>query len=347
MLAAGVRGPYSTINRGHRGHGVDAFGSWQMAGMARSNSWAVAETGKAPVVQVAERTLRKRLEAVWSELAAACRPSHDPERVHRLRVATRRTLAAFAAFRGLVPASERDWFEKRLRRIRRAAGDTRDLDVLTGRLERESPRTGGGDQRSARASRARERLVAMLAKRRDVSRRPIQEVRDELRTADWAGRVETLLDEVAGCGRAESFAAYGRRRFRRLLEDFFRRADRRLKDAADIHRLRIEGKKLRYALEIFAAVFPAAELAACHDNLEQLQETLGEFTDHASAADRFRRWSREKGVGPDRRTLADLRRLEDERAEVAKQAFIKWWKPSRRRALRRSFERPLRGRRPA
>lgn len=315
--------------------------------MARSNSWAVAETGGTPVMQVAERTLRKRLEAVWSDLSAACRPRHEPERVHRLRVATRRTLAAFAAFRGLVPASERDWFEKRLRRIRRAAGDTRDLDVLTGRLERESPGATVDDRRSARAARARERLVAMLAKRRDVSRRPIHEVRDELRGADWAGRVERLLDKIAGRGRGESFAAYGMRRFRRLLDDFFRRADRRLKDAADIHRLRIETKKLRYALEIFAAVFPADELAACYAALEKLQETLGEFTDHASAADRFRRWSREKGVGPDRRTLADLRRLEDERAEEAKKAFIKWWKPSRRRAMRRSFERPLQGRRPA
>lgn len=314
--------------------------------MTRSNSWAVAATPAAPLVQVAERTLRKRLEAVWSDLSAACRPRHEPERVHRLRVATRRTLAAFAAFRGLMPAAERDWFEKRLRRIRRAAGNTRDLDVLTGRLQRESPVTEG-DQRSARAARARERLVAMLAKRRDVSRQPIQEVRDQLRAADWAGRVENLLDKVASCRHVGSFAAYGRRRFRRLLDDFFERADRRLKDAADIHRLRIEGKKLRYALEIFAAVFPAAELSSCHDALEKLQETLGEFTDHASAADRFRRWSREKGVGPDRRALADLRRLEDERAEEAKKAFIKWWKPSRRRALRRSFERPLKGRRSA
>lgn len=315
--------------------------------MTRSNSWAAPEAATTPVVRVAERILRQRLEAVWLDLAAACRPRHEPERVHRLRVATRRTLAALTAFRGLLPADDRRWFEKRLRRIRRAAGDTRDLDVLTGRLQQESPATARGDQRSTQAVRARERLVAMLAKRRDVSRQPIQEVRDQLRAADWAGRVEALLATIAGRGRGKSFVEYGIRRFRRLLDEFFESADRRLKDAADIHRLRIEGKKLRYALEIFAPVFPADELAACHDLLEKLQDTLGEFTDHASAADRFRRWSREKGVGPDRRTLAELRQREDERAEQAKKSFIKWWKPSRRRALRRSFERPLKGRRPA
>jgi CHAD domain-containing protein len=309
--------------------------------MKRSSVWAVTEPGGQPVVRVAERTLRKRLEAVWSELAAACRPRHDPERVHRLRVATRRTLAALTAFRDLVPTKRRVWFVKWLRRVRKAAGTTRDLDVLTGRLQQEPEQALGG------AARARARLVAMLAKRREVSRQPILGVRQELQAADWAGQVEKLLAGLVSSGRGETFTIYGRHRFRQLLDDFFVRADRKLRDAADIHRLRIEGKKLRYALEIFAAVFPPAELAACHAALEQLQETLGEFTDHASAADRFRRWAREEGVGPDRRTLAELRRLEDARAEEARRAFVKWWKPGRRRALRRSFERTLKIRKPA
>lgn len=310
-------------------------------GMKRSSPWAVKEAAEQPVARVAERTLRKRLETVWSELTAACRPAHDPERVHRLRVATRRTLAALTAFRGLVPTKRRAWFEKRLRRIRKAAGTTRDLDVLTGRLQLESERVRDG------AARARARLVAMLAKRRDVSRQPIQAVRSELLADDWAGQVEKLLAGLRESPGLESFVSYGRRRFRRLLDEFFTRADRKLKDDAAIHRLRIEGKKLRYALEIFAAVFPPAELKACHRALERLQETLGEFTDHAAAADRFRRWAREDGVGPDRLALTELRRLEDERAAEARRAFVKWWKPARRRALRRSFERTLKARKPA
>jgi CHAD domain-containing protein len=315
--------------------------------MKRSSAWAVADGAETPVVRVAARTLRKRLDAVWSDLVAASRPRHDPERVHRLRVATRRTLAALTAFRGLLPTKQRAWFERRLRQIRRAAGTTRDLDVLTGRLTREpvadQEQTGPG----TKAARARERLVAMLANRREVSRRPIQAVRDELRAAGWAVRVERLLDDVRLAASQEDFASYGQRRFRRLLDRFFDRADRKLENASDIHRLRIEGKKLRYALEIFAPVFPAAGLASCHEALERLQETLGEFTDHASAADRFRRWAREKGVGPDRGAIAALRRLEDKRADTARRAFVKWWKPARRRALRRRFERTVATRKPA
>lgn len=314
--------------------------------MKRASAWTVTDAGRTPVARVAARTLRKRLEAVWLELAAACRPRHDPDRVHQLRVASRRTIAALSAFRGVVPAKQRAWFEKRLRRIRRAAGSTRDLDVLTGRLAREGVGVKNLSGIAAKAAVVRGRLLAMLAKRRDVSRQPIRGVLDELTAADWAARVERLVDGVRRSGRDEPFAAFGCRRFRQLVSRFFRRADRKLEDAADIHQLRIEGKKLRYALEIFAPVFPAAERDACHEALETLQETLGEFTDHASAADRFRRWAREDDVGPDRQALVTLRRLEDARADEARRAFVKWWKPARRRALRRRFEQTVR-RRPA
>jgi CHAD domain-containing protein len=314
--------------------------------MKRATAWTVTDAGRTPVARVAARTLRKRLEAVWRELAAACRPRHDPERVHQLRVATRRTIAALAAFHGVVPAKQRTWFEKRLRRIRRAAGSTRDLDVLAGRLAHERAGRENPLSIAAKAAAVRGRLLAMLANRRDVSRQPLRGVFDELTAADWGTRVERLVDGVRRSGRDEPFAAFGRRRFRRLVSRFFRRADRKLEDAADIHRLRIEGKKLRYALEIFAPVFPASERDACHDALEHLQKTLGDFTDHASAADRFRRWAREEGVGPDRQALATLRRVEDARAEEARRVFAKWWKPSRRRALRRRFEHTVR-RRPA
>jgi CHAD domain-containing protein len=308
--------------------------------MKRSVAWTVTEGGRVPVARVAARTLRKRLETVWSELRGACRQRHDPERVHQLRVATRRTLAALAVFRDLVPARRRRWFEKRLRRIRRAAAMTRDLDVLTGHLSEPAAADRAAEPRLL-AARARRRLVTMLAKRRDLSREPIRQVREACLAADWPGRVERLIEGIGRRDSSEPFAAYARWRFPVLLERFFSRADRKLTDAAEIHRLRIAGKKLRYALEIFAPVFPAATRTACLEALEMLQETLGRFTDHAAAADRFRRWAREDGVGADRETLAALRRLEDRRAEKARRAFVKWWKPGRRRELRRRFEQTL------
>ena len=295
----------------------------------RTTSWLVTDGPDAAVGQVAMRTLRGRLRAVWAEAHSAAEGT-APEHVHRLRVATRRTLAAFDVFRDVLPAKRAAWFRKRLRLLRRAAGDARDLDVLTGRL----------GQNDARPS-ARARLVAMLSRQRTVSRGPIRELYERLAEADWQGRVDELLERVAERGRRTTFGDYAQRRFGPLVDHFFAAADRRLRDADEIHQARIEAKKLRYAVEIFAGVFPAATLARCQDALERLQETLGTFTDHASAADRFRRWSRDENMRSDRDTLAAFRRREDALAEEARRAFAAWWSRSRRRALKRTLQRSL------
>ena len=308
--------------------------------MALQSTWLVVEHASTPASQVARRTLRKRLDAVWTELQAAAGDRPDADRVHRLRVATRRTLAAVDAFADLLPAKRRDWFAKRLRGLRRAAGEARDLDVLTDRLGREV----AGPQSPVAGLAARDRLVAMLARRQAASRGPIRQMRDALLAGDWHGRTERLLDRVGSRGRDRPFADFARRRFRPLVARFFAAADHRLRSAAEMHRLRIEGKKLRYAMEIFACVFPVREGVRCADALERLQETLGDFTDHAAAADRLRRWARSAGIGMQHRTLVALHDVEADRADKARKAFAKWWRPARRRRLRRALERTLRRR---
>jgi len=306
--------------------------------MALPSTWIVTEHGLTPTSLVARRTLRKRLDAVWTALTAAVGDPPDSERVHRLRVATRRTLAAIDAFAELLPDGRRRWFEKRLRRLRRTAGAARDLDVLTARLG------GGPVATDPSVPSPRRRLVAMLSRQRLASRAPIRRLHDELRAADWHARAERLIDAVGRRGRDRTFARHARRHFRPLIERFFAAADRRLKSAEDIHRLRIEGKKLRYAMEIFACVFPARERVRCEEALERLQRTLGEFTDHAAAEERLRRWSRADGAAAARQTIAELRAREARAACRAREAFTKWWRPSRRRSLRRKLERTLRRR---
>lgn len=302
--------------------------------MASSRTSAPSGSGGMPVTRVACRILRSRLATVWSGLRDACVERPDADAVHRLRVATRRGLAALEAFDELLPRRRRDWFRRRLRRIRRVAGEARDLDVLVQTLRPDATMPPG--------PRARARLVAMLSRQRLQSRQPIRDLRDRLVTADWAGRLERLLDRVTSRGRDETFAGYAVRRFKPLMRRFFDRADRRLEDDRELHRLRIEGKKLRYALEIFAPVFAPRMRIRCEESLQRLQATLGTFTDHAAAADRFRRWAKADGLRGVRGTLTNLRRHEASRADRARKSFARWWKPARRRALRRTLTRSLR-----
>ncbi len=314
-----------------------------MNGAKQRRNWIVLEAESTPVGRVAARTIRARLEAVWLELRMAVDRPRDAESVHRLRVATRRTLAALDAFADLLPEKRTAWFVRRLRDLRRAAGDARDLDVLTGRM---SARPAADADRRTKAAAARERLVAMLARQRDVSREPIRELHDRLVAAGWEERVEDLLARIPAGPRQPSFAAYAHDRFGLIVSRFFTRADRKLRDDDDVHGLRIAGKKFRYALEIFAPVFPQRGRARCQEALERLQHVLGEFTDHASAADRFRRLAREGRTGLDRGALDDLRRTEEALAAEARKAFVKWWDRERRRDLRRTIERSI-GRRSA
>ncbi|MEI6239303.1 MAG: CHAD domain-containing protein [Planctomycetia bacterium] len=302
--------------------------------MKLSSTWIVVEDGRRPAGLVAARTLRKRLDTVWHELAlAGVGVAHDVERVHQLRVATRRAIAAIDAFRDLLPTKRAEWFTKQLRRIRRAAGEARDLDVLTDRLTGDPGASGGG--------RARRRLVAMLSKQREVSCQPIRTVHERL-LDDWLDRVERLLAGVVTGRSQPTFRAYARRRFRPMMRRFFAAADRKLHSTDEMHALRIEGKKLRYAMEIFSAMFPPRVRSRCYDALERLQETLGDFTDHATAADRLRRLAHETSAAANRDVLERLCAQEERQADQARKAFIKWWDAGRRRALRRRFERTLR-----
>lgn len=301
--------------------------------MKLSSTWIVVADGRRPAGLVAARTLRKRLDAVWHELATAGAGSpRDVERVHQLRVATRRAIAAIDAFRDLLPTKRADWFTKQLRRIRHAAGEARDLDVLTDRLAGESGHDRGGQ--------ARRRLVAMLSKQREVARQPIR-VEYERLLDDWLDRVERLLAGIATGRSQPTFRTYAIRRFRPMMRRFFDAADRKLRSVDEMHTLRIEGKKLRYAMEIFSSMFAPRVRARCYDALERLQETLGDFTDHAAAADRLRRLAHETSATASRDVLERLRAREERRADQARKAFVRWWDAGRRRSLRRRFERTL------
>ena len=302
--------------------------------------WTVVDSEHMPARHVAMRTLRQRLAEVWAWLPKACSErQRDPESVHQLRVATRRALAALEAFRNLLPQKQVAWFEKQLRRIRRAASDARDLDVLTDRLAATAQPEATGPRPPT--GKARARLVAMLSKQRESSCQPIRERHEKLLERDWAGRLERLLENLPAGRQQATFGTYARHRFRPMIRRFFAVADHRLRNAEELHELRIEGKKLRYAMEIFACVFPPAVRVRCTDALERLQKTLGDFTDHASAADRFRRWANDKSALANRDTLERLQREEESLADEARRNFSNWWSPTRRRGLMQRFERTL------
>jgi CHAD domain-containing protein len=209
------------------------------------------------------------------------RLGEDIEALHDMRVAARRLRAAMQAFRPWLPARiER--YRLELGRIAAALGEVRDLDVQLERLAE----WRAEDPAQAHALDA---VEALLNERRDAGRRRMLAVLDQRRYDILVERFAAVLRN----GPPRSFAAGHapilevaplllRKRYRRFrqLGDSITRSS----PAAEYHALRIDGKRLRYALEFVGPIYgkPATDFAT---RLTALQDILGLHQDAEIAID--------------------------------------------------------------
>jgi len=310
--------------------------------MVRKNKWLEGAMPAEPATAAASVALSARLELLWQSVPpAALHSEQDVEHVHQLRVATRRAMAALEIFGEFVPRRRDKWFRKQLKRIRRAAGDARDLDVLAARV-----RTAMSAENKPCVSPL---LLRKLAVERHVAQAPILQIYRRLEKKRWLRRVAKLLDRVAwrpqtshsnGAGEP-TFAAFACRRLRYQVDQFFQSTARDLSDLEALHCFRIEGKRLRYTLELFAGACGQAVRDELYPAVEELQERLGAVNDHANAAQRFDAWMSRSA---DAAMLAALRCWrDDERRSLhaAHERFLEWWTPARVAELRDRFDQVL------
>lgn len=286
-----------------------------------------------PLEQSARRVMACRLALVDRSLATIASGDATAEAVHRLRVATRRAGACITAFKPFLPHRQRRWFRTSLGRIRRAAGETRDIDVLLARCLVE---------RSAARRAARRRLADLLRGWRPAARRPLEAVARSGNRREWRDRSASLLEVIDASGHAGSAADFAHCRAVRLTTKFLDRFDHGIRGGDDAHRFRIECKKLRYVLEALSDVASVDATSAGERVLQGLQGRFGEFTDHAAAADRLARWLRRECDRSIRRVLRARRRKESRLASAGLHRCDAWWTAARRRTVRRKLERMLR-----
>jgi CHAD domain-containing protein len=226
------------------------------------------------------RVLQAQLRVIRANEAGIDRDI-DPEFLHDFRVAIRRTRSALSTLGGVYPPEALARFPQEFKDLGRVTGPVRDLDVYLLRrheyAELLPPQLQGGlgdlfASVERRRQRAHAELVAALADRsyRDLIRR-------------WARflspRAQRALGEtpLAGISARELADRAVLKRWRRMLKRGAAIADA----APDIerHRLRIDGKKLRYLLEFFATLYPPDPLAALVKQLKKLQDNLGDSND--------------------------------------------------------------------
>jgi CHAD domain-containing protein/adenylate cyclase class IV len=224
--------------------------------------------------------LRHLLEVQLAELEAhdpGVRLGEDPEDVHRFRVATRRTRALVRATRpvlgdALAPLGEE------LRWLAGLLGPVRDLDVLLDRLGREVP-TLGTEERAGRE------LLLGLEAAREEARQHLLEALESPRYRALLDAFSTAVASPPRLGQGASGDALAREAFRRLRRD----AERLPAEPSDeeLHRLRIEAKRARYAAEL-AALGGGAPARRAVDALKRLQDVVGEHQDTVVAEERLR-----------------------------------------------------------
>ena len=241
--------------------------------------------------------IRDLLAAQLDELESRDALADDPEELHKVRVATRRSRAILRAVRPIW-GDRLDEVAAELRWLAGVLGPVRDLDVLIAHLRREAASLDGdGDAAGA--------IVAAFAAEREAAR---GELADALGSVRYAVLLATFRAAVAGLPDHDGdLRPLADRELGRL-----RKAARALpaepSDEA-LHALRIRAKRARYTAELAGGkrALRRAEL------LKRLQDVIGEHQDAVVAEERLR------SVVRDETALVAGRLIERERARRAAQ----------------------------
>lgn len=306
----------------------------------RRVKWIDDTSPDQPVEEVAQRVVEARVEVVWQFLPlAAAGPVEDVELVHQLRVSSRRAMAALEIFDPLLPSRRTVWLTKQLKRVRQAAGTARDLDVLIKRLRDQL--AGVGDASCAALLQSAERL-------RQQAQQPIREIQEKLQRKDFPQRLAAVVKRIrlrgtAGRVQKPTFGQTARRELRTLVDDFFAAAANDLTDYDALHGFRIEGKRLRYAMEVFAGAFEPGFRKTLYPLVESLQEKLGEVNDHCAALAMFAAWPDKTDDPALAAALAALTKCEQSVLETSRGQFLEWWTAERCQDLAARFATLLAG----
>jgi triphosphatase len=205
----------------------------------------------------------------------------DPEGVHQIRVGLRRLQMALASFGDYADLPEMKALGKRGRALADAFGPARDLEVFSTELL----------EPVAKGFRDSESFAALD--------RAVRHARGEA----WDDALGEILNPEFGAFLNEMSAAAesvpsDRRRIRKAgrkaLETHFRKVRKRGKRVGRaydnrVHKLRIALKKMRYAAEFFAPLYPEKKTEAYLKALKRLLDRMGEANDAHGIPDLLKR----------------------------------------------------------
>lgn len=243
----------------------------------------------------------------------------DPEGVHQMRVGLRRLRAAMSLFADILQDPQTAPLKDELKWLTGELGPARELEVLVTRVvapvKRRHSRLQGVSSLSRDLTQQR---AAALARAQDAARSErfralTLEIARWLEAGQWRRPQDDLVRDRGDVPIEISAADQLTRRFKKI-----RKKGKMLTrlDARRRHKLRIQAKKVRYASEFFAGLFPGKKASKRREKflsaLEDVQDCLGDLNDIAVHEDRItaiaaeRRRSRRRRGNPKRAFAAGL-----------------------------------------
>jgi CHAD domain-containing protein len=296
------------------------------------------------VAEAARRVLLQQLEQFRARTYGLTY-GEDIEYVHELRVALRRSRAALRVFREALNGARGD-FQAELKWLAAELGEVRDLDVFLGFLDRYKAQAAKAHLPFLRA------LIASARRKRRRHYAALVEVFGSDRYRAFVDRFHPMLRAPVGSedsfflgdGRGQELIARRapallRRRLTKVLR-YDRRLDR-LKAEAQ-HELRIECKKLRYAAEFLADIYPG-RLSAVTGPMSELQDVLGDVHDADAYRQRILDYCRRRRGPPGAQPVEEaatalVDRLGQLRQKALRQAAAAWRAFTRKTARSRVRE---------
>jgi CHAD domain-containing protein len=258
--------------------------------------------------------------------AAVFHADEDSEHVHQLRVSTRRAAAALRLFADCLPERIHKKTRKSLKALRQSAGEARDWDVFLEMLQSRLVKA------PVKQRRGLDFLLGFAHGQRVLAQ-------DHLRQAfageggKFARHIEQVCQTLAGSRPSpQPLSELAGPMLTKLLHELESAARDDLQKYESLHQVRILGKQLRYAMEVFESCFGPEFRERYYPAIVEMQDILGLANDSFTACQRLTALrSRLLRTQPKqwphyRDGIETLLHFHERRLPLQRKKFEKWWK---------------------
>jgi len=225
------------------------------------------------------RIIQRHLAAMAAEVEGV-RAAEDIECIHRMRVATRRMRTALTLFSDCFPKQDYKKIQKDVRKITRALGEARDLDVQLEVIE-----AALGEFADPVFQPGIKRLKLRLTQRRAEVQQHVDAAMDRMLADQLIERLEAWATPLLE--QSKSVYLYTPALYQLAFQGIQVRIDELLahvpyitdpQNVLELHAMRISAKRLRYAMETFEELY-GGQLKPYITTARKLQDQLGAIHD--------------------------------------------------------------------